>query len=199
LQKYNKLGWKILPLEGKKPYWKGWDELEKWESGEHSNDYAIAEIRMSRFKLNVGIVAGVLSKIIRIDVDQPKILGWNPEPAIRKGALAHTTSRGTAIIIRSENPEVLAFSRKLVKKREEIDENLLYYPEDAEKESITILEILGNKRQFVAPSSIHPTKGIRFEWVTPLPDSPEDILTINSMEELYSLLLDCCENKGLVN
>ena len=199
LEKYDSLGWKIIPLEGKKPYWKGWDDPTRWESGEHSNEYAISEIRASQFKLNVGIVTGELSKIIRIDVDQPNILGWNPEHAIKKGALAHTTSRGTAIVIRSENPEVLAFSKKLVKKKEEIDQNLLFYPEDAEKESITILEILGNGRQFVAPPSIHPTKEIKFEWITPLPENPEDILTINSMEELYSLLLECCENKELIN
>ena len=199
IEKYSSLGWKLIPLEGKRPFWKGWGDSEKWYSGEHSNEKAINEIITSRFKLNVGIVTGELSKIIRIDVDQPKILGWNPEPAIKKGALAHTTSRGTAIVIRSENPEVLAFSSKLVKKREEIDQNLLFYPEDAEKESITILEILGNGRQFVAPPSIHPSKGIKIEWITPLPENPEDILTINSVDELYSLLLECCENKELVN
>lgn len=199
LKQYDRLGWKIIPLDGKIPYWKGWDDPEKWKSGEHTNEEAINEIITSRFKLNVGIVTGRLSGILRIDVDQPKILGWNPEPAIKKGALAHTTSRGVALVIRSENPEVLAFSKKLVKKKEELDENLLFYEEDKEKKVVAIIEILGDGRQFVAPPSIHPEKKIQFKWITPLPDSPDKILTINSIEELYSLLLECCTNKDLIH
>ncbi|ADB58008.1 bifunctional DNA primase/polymerase [Archaeoglobus profundus] len=199
LEKYDQLGWKFIPLEGKRPFWKGWDDPEKWYSGEYSNEETINEIVTSRFKFNVGIVTGSLSKILRIDVDQPKILGWNPEPAIKKGGLAHTTSRGVALVVRSENPEVLAFSKKLVKRKEEIDQSLLFYPEDAGKETVTILEILGDGRQFVAPPSIHPDKRTRYEWLTPLPNSPDQILTINSIEELYSLLLECCANKELIN
>ncbi len=35
LEKYNELGWKIIPLEGKKPFWKGWDDPKLWED-EHT-------------------------------------------------------------------------------------------------------------------------------------------------------------------
>ncbi len=198
LPRYEKLGFKLIPLEGKKPFWKGWDDPKLWEDGTYNNELTLKTLELDP-KLNVGIVTGEPSKIIRIDVDQPKILGWNPEPAINKGALAHTTSRGDGIVIRSENPEVLAFSKKLVKKRDEIDENLLLYEEDEEKQAITIIEILGNGRQFVAPPSIHPDKGVEYEWITPIPETPNQILTVNSIEELYSLLLECCENKGLIN
>lgn len=36
-------------------------------------------------ELNIGILTGKLSEIIALDVDQSKILGYNPGPMIEKG------------------------------------------------------------------------------------------------------------------
>ena len=196
LPRYEKLGFKLIPLEGKKPFWKGWDDLKLWEDGTYNNELTLKTIELDS-KLNVGIVTGEISGIIAIDVDQPFILGWNPDKAIEKRALAHTTSKGVRLIFRSTNPEVLAFSKKLVKLKEEFKESELV-GDVKDKKQITIIEILGNGRQFVAPPSIHPEAQKEFKWITPLPDSPEKILTVNSIEELFFTLAECVENKELL-
>jgi len=112
LKHYDNLRWKLIPLEGKQAYWVGWTNPDKWGNCELSNEQAINEIITSHFRLNVGIVTGELSKIIAIDVDQPRLLGWNPEPAIKKGALAHTTSKAPRILVSATNPELVAFNKK---------------------------------------------------------------------------------------
>ena len=190
LKQYNKLGFKFIPLRGKRPYWEGWSNPEKWFSGEYSNQKSAQEILTKN--TNVGVLTGDVSKIVAIDVDQPYILGYNPNYAIKKGALAHTTSKAPRLIIYSDNLEVLAFSKKLTKKwtelteeekekaigKEEIERTYEELKEKFERGEIseeefkrkipvvTIIEILGNGRQFVAPPSIHPEKGIKFEWIT---------------------------------
>ena len=101
------------------------------------------------------------------------------------------------MILRTTNPKVFAFSKKLVKPKEELKEGELV-GNVKDLKYVTIIEILGNGRQFVAPPSIHPEAQKEFKWITPLPDSPEKILTVNSIEELFFTLAECVENKELL-
>jgi len=186
---YDKLGWRVIPLKGKIPYWEGWSKAK------HENNETIKELARNP-SLNVGILCGEPSKIIAIDVDQPKILGYDPKQAIKLGALAHTTSKGVRLVFRSSNPEVLNFSRKVVRKREDLDESRLV--RDGDKLMITLVEILGTGRQFLAPPSTHPETNEQFRWITPLPQNPEDIMSIEDLKQLKEILLNCFENKEVV-
>ncbi len=192
---YKKLGFKCIPLEGKRPYWKNWDSVEAWKSEIFSNERTLKEIADNPSR-NIGIVCGLPSGIIAIDVDQPKITGYNPETAIKHGALAHTTSKAPRLIFRSSNPEVLNFSRKIIRRRNEVDEKQLVG--DKDKQAITLIEILGTGRQFVAPPSIHPGTGEEYKWITPLPASPENIIEIKDLQHLKEVLFALFEDKSIV-
>ena len=53
------------------------------------------------------------------------------------------------MIFKSNNLEVLAFSRKIERRRKELPEELII--EDENKRMIALLEILGDGRQFMTP------------------------------------------------
>lgn len=74
LPRYEALGFKLIPLEGKRPFWRGWDDPKLWEDGTYNNELTLKTLELDP-KLNVGIVTGETSGIIAIDVDQPFILG----------------------------------------------------------------------------------------------------------------------------
>ncbi|HIH73365.1 MAG: hypothetical protein PWP49_139 [Thermococcaceae archaeon] len=171
IEQYSKLGWKVIPLKPgeKRPYWADWANPEKWGSEEYSNERTIQELKKTP-QLNVGVLAGEVSGIIAIDVDQPKIAGYNSKKAIELGALAHTTSKAPRLIFRSSNPEVLNFSKKVVLRKSDVDPGLLV-PGTEDKAEVTVVEILGTGRQFVVPPSIHPS-GTPYEWVSHLPEDP---------------------------
>lgn len=183
ISKYIELGWKIIPLDGKKPYWTGWNNLEKWIKGIYSNEKTIEELKRNP-KLNIGVLTGVLSGIIAVDVDKPEIATYNPEPAIMQGALAHTTSNAPRLIFRSNNPEVLSFSRKVTVNINGKDE--------------VVFEILGDGRQFVAPPSIHPEKHIEYEWITPLPLHMDEVMEIKDLNHLKAILLEVFQGNQLI-
>ena len=200
ITQYKKLGWKVIPLKGKKAYWQGWDDPESWTSNnnnspKYTNERTLKELERKP-SLNIGIVCGIPSGIIALDVDQPKLLGYDPEIAIKHGALAHSTSKALRLIFRSSNPEVLNFSRKIVRKREEVDESLIVG--DGDKSTITLIEVLGTGRQFAAPPTIHPETGEEYRWLTPLPDKPEDIMEIKDLNHLKSILFALFENKEII-
>lgn len=200
LQKYKSLRWKIIPLQGKRPFWDGWSSPEKWQKGKYSTEKAAEEILSSG--LNVGVVTGELSGIIGIDVDQPRLTGLREDKVrelMKKGVLAHTTSKAPRLIFRSSNPEVLNFNRKLVRRKEELsDEERELLVGDEDKQAVTLIEVLGSGRQFVAPPSIHPETGEPYRWLTPLPDNPEDIYEIKDLNELRKLLFELFERGDLV-
>ncbi len=199
MEEYERLGWNVIPLEGKAPTFKDWQ----------TRPYNINKVKEALTKganINIGVCTGWLSGgLIAIDSDQPDFLAWDVEPAIRRGALVHTTSKGARIIFYTNNPEVEAFQRKIVLSKSEIEalpEKLKRKIELEEgKEHATILEILGNNqkgacRQFVAPPSIHPEKGIEYKWITSLEGrTKKNILHINSIEELKELLRECIRDK----
>ena len=197
IKHYDYLGWKVIPLrKGQKtPFWKNWSDPEKWKSGEYSNEKTIEALKKDP-NLNVGVLTGKLSNIIAIDVDQPKLARYDPKPAIEMGALAHSTSKGARLIFHSSNPEVLNFSRKVTKKREDVDENLLVGNVE-DKQEITIVEVLGTGRQFVLPPSIHPS-GAQYEWITPLPKDASEILEIKDLKHLKAVLMKVFKNKAII-
>ncbi|RLI79632.1 hypothetical protein DRP04_08985, partial [Archaeoglobales archaeon] len=173
--------------------------------------------------LNIGVVTGKLSGIVAIDIDQPQIVGFNPESAMKKGALAHTTSKAHRLVFRSNNPEVLA-SKKITRKwtdltekekekvvdrekyekefkelRKQLEEGKITEKEFERKVPvITLIEVLGDGRQFLAPPSVHPEKGVKFGWITPLPESSEAILEVKNLDELKNVLWECVENKEVL-
>ena len=164
LKHYDRLGWKIIPLEGKRPFWKEWDNPEKWRNGGYSNEETINEIITSRIKFNVGILTGEINNIIAIDVDQPNLVGFNPDYVIKQGALAHTTSKAPRIVLYSNNPEVLAFSKKLGKKWTELTEEEKEIVIDKEKyEDIPEFCYCASKDEVTSKDySLVPSKYIEF-------------------------------------
>ena len=193
IKRYTKLGWKVILLDGKRPITKGWTK----------NPPGITEISKTLSKnpqLNVGVITGELSGIIAIDVDQPKLVGYNPNPVIEKGVLAHSTSKAPRLIFRSSNPEVLGFSKKVMIKKEELTEaqKKLLLGDWENKESITLIEVLGDGRQFMAPPSVHPTTSQKLEWITPLPEKLEDVLEIKDLNELKQVLAECIDDKEVI-
>jgi hypothetical protein len=188
LELYAALGWSLVPLKGKRAY------LRDWPRRTFSPENVLEEINAGRAD-GIGIKTGPSSHLVAIDVDQPRILEYDPKPAIDRGALAHTTSRGPRVVFRSTNPEILALNAALGKGREELDASKLEYPEeDAGKDVITVIEIIGNGKPFAAPPSRHP-RGIVYKWLTPLPTKADDILNIDSVEQLIELLDAVIGNK----
>lgn len=177
LLQYRRLGWLIIPLNGKKPVWKNWTHPETFDFDPWIRTWEEIE---GNSTLNVGIITGRPSKLIAVDVDDPKIVNFNPQPALEQGALAHTARRGLRLVFRSENPEILKFSKKVVCGGE------------------TVLEVLGDGCQFMAPPSVHPDIGQILEWTTPLPEKAGDILTLSSMKKFRSLLAQCVGNREIL-
>ena len=213
---YSKLGWKVIILDGKRPITREWTRkpLEVAEIG---------KVLSKDPHLNIGVVTGKLSGIVAIDVDQPQIVGFNPESAMKKGALAHTTSKSHRLVFRSNNPEVLAFSKKITRKWTDLTEEEKEKVVDREKYEkafeelkkqfeegkitekeferkipvITLIEILGDGRQFVAPPSLHPEKGVKFEWIA-FSKSSEAILEVKNLDELKKVLWESIKNKEVL-
>jgi hypothetical protein len=188
IKKYWELGWNVIPLRGKQPF------TAEWQSRPFSREELLRLVEEGRV-LNVGVTTGALSGIIAVDVDQPEVIGFTAEPAIRRGALAHSTSKAPRLIFRSSSPEVLGFSRKVTLTSEEYER---LTGKKAEKEKVTLIEILGEGRQFVVPPSIHPRTLKPYEWLTPLPEKSKDILEVNSLEELRGILGECIREKWVL-
>ncbi len=189
IKKYWELGWNVIPLRGKQPF------TAEWQTKAFPRDELLRLVEERRV-LNIGVTTGALSGIIAVDVDEPEVIGFDAEPAIRRGALAHSTSKAPRLIFRSSSPEVLGFSRKVTLTKEEYEK---LTGKKAEKEKVTLIEILGEGRQFVAPPSIHPRTLEHYEWLTPLPEKSEDILEVNSLEELRGILSECIREKWVLD
>jgi|Deesub1362A_J573_1020465.scaffolds.fasta_scaffold02465_2 uncharacterized protein (DUF927 family) len=189
IKKYWELGWNVIPLRGKQPF------TAEWQTRPFPREELLRLVEEGRV-LNVGVTTGALSGVIAVDVDQPEVIGFDAEPAIRRGALAHSTSKAPRLIFRSSSPEVLGFSRKVTLTREEWER---LTGKKAEKEKVTLIEILGEGRQFVVPPSIHPRTLKPYEWLTPLPEKSEDILEVSSLEELRSILGECIREKWVLD
>ncbi|RLI81639.1 hypothetical protein DRP04_05705, partial [Archaeoglobales archaeon] len=124
----------------------------------------------------------------------------------------------------SNNPEVLAFSKKITRKWTDLTEEEKEKVVDREKHEkefkelrkqleegkitekefkrkvpvITLIEVLGDGRQFLAPPSVHPGKRVKFEWITPLPESSEAILEVKNLDELKNVLWESIGNKEVL-
>jgi len=194
VQKYHSLGWNVIPLRGKQPFTPGWQK-------QLFDQAKLLDLLQQGKVSNIGVTTGVLSGgLLALDVDQPGVAGYSPEPAIKRGALAHTTSKGVRLIFRTENPRLLNFNSKvIIKKNELTEEQKSRLIGDNGAKELTLVELLGNGRQFVAPPSEHPDTGTKYEWVAPLPDSADSILCINSFDELNELLGQLFSEKWVVD
>jgi len=183
IAKYFRLGWRVIPLSGKVPVIPDWtnawltkSELQNWiERG-----------------CNVGIVTGWTKQdklaLVALDVDEPKLLGFDCEAWINRGAMAHVTGTGFRIVFYTDSPELVKFSRKVIARQSDLsEEDKKLLVKGADRETITILEVLGEGRQFMAPPSIHPETGKKLEWIKG-PSEPRDCLIVHSLEELKHLL-----------
>ncbi|MGB9711505.1 MAG: phage/plasmid primase, P4 family [Thermodesulfovibrio sp.] len=186
IDEYFRLGWRVIPLreKGKEPVLPNWtnlnltqDEFEKhWKYG-----------------MNVGIATGWLEEekigIVALDVDEPELLGFDPDAWIKKGAMAHSTSTTLRIVFYSDSHEVINFTRSMrVNLSELSEEDKKMVKKAVGKTNITLFEILGKGRQFMAPPSIHP-KGIQLVWVVG-PYSQQDSLIIHNMDQLKKMLIE---------
>jgi hypothetical protein len=180
---YFNLGWRPVPLEGKKPYLPNWEKLslikEEFEATIREGD-------------NVGLITGRLNDkfgLVAIDVDQPDLIGFRPDSFLNKGSMAHTTSTGLRLVFYTDSGEVYAFSRKVQKRADELaeEERQRLNNKAKGKEAVVIIEILAQGRQFMAPPSKHPKTGAMLKWVV-APKPPEETLIIHSLNELKELL-----------
>jgi hypothetical protein len=183
LRRYFELGWQAIPLEGKRAFIGGWPNLK----------FTLEELlRYYARGYNVGVKTGWLEggglAVVAIDPDEPKLLNFDPDPWLRRGAMAHTTSTGLRIVFYTDSREVAAFSRKVAVKPEDLGEGERGLVEKGRgKGSVTLLEVLAEGRQFMAPPSVHPETGRRLEWVVG-PLEPSSCLVVHSLEELRQLL-----------
>ncbi|MEM1725500.1 MAG: bifunctional DNA primase/polymerase, partial [Candidatus Bathyarchaeia archaeon] len=177
---YFSLGWRVTPLLGKKPF------LENWQN---------SRLNPEEFKkyggCNVGIVTGWINAklaVCALDVDEPLLIGFNPQPWLDKGSMAHTTSNALRIVFYTDAAEVASFSKKVSLTPQDLtEEQKKLIVKARDKQNVTILEVLGEGRQFMAPPSKHPDTGKILEWVVP-PKPPEETLVIHSLEEFKTLL-----------
>jgi hypothetical protein len=183
LGEYFRLRWRVIPLKGKRPFIEGWQNLkltpEEFKANFREGD-------------NVGVITGWLKEgelaLVALDVDEPKVLAFDFDFWIASGAIAHTTSTGKRIVFYTDSAEVASFSRKVAVKPEDLTEEEKQLIEKAKgKESITLIEVLAEGRQFMAPPSVHPETGQRLEWVVG-PVGPRNCLVVHSLEELKQLL-----------
>jgi len=184
VDRYFELGWRPTPIKAKKPYREGW-QLERLSKDEFQ--------RMLKPWDNVGIITGWLVEgklgLIAIDVDQPDLIGFNHGLWIEKGAMAHATSVGPRLVFYTDSPEVIRFLRKITVAPDElsdVERKLLNWKAEG-KESITVIEVLGEGRQFMAPPSRHPDTGEALVWVVP-PKPPQEALVVHSLDELKALM-----------
>jgi len=181
---YFRLGWRVIPLKGKRPFIQGWQNLRYCNPEEFNSNYRECD--------NVGVITGWLRggdlALVALDVDEPWLLGFDFDFWKKHGAMAHTTSTGERIVFYTDSPEVAVFSRKVSVKPEDLAEEERQLVRKAQgKESVTLIEVLAEGRQFMAPPSVHPETGQRLEWTVP-PKEPENSLVIHSLEELKRLL-----------
>jgi hypothetical protein len=176
LGEYFRLGWRIIPLKGKRPFIEDWQNLrltpEEFKANFREGD-------------NVGVITGWLKPnelaLIALDVDEPKLLGFDFNFWIASRAMAHTTSTGKRIVFYTDSPEVAESSRKVAVKPEDLTEEEKQLIVKAKgKESITLIEVLAEGRQFMAPPSVHPETGQRLEWVVEPVDS-HNCLVVHSL------------------
>jgi hypothetical protein len=173
LKQYDRLGFTLVPLKGKVPISTNWTEdvTPKSKIKKHISEGG-----------NVGVLCGERSRgVMAIDVDRPRDIGYNPDPAVKIGALLMETSKARRLVFYASKEVYEKFSKKVV------DSN-----------NRTILEVLGRGRQFVVPPSIHPKgneKDPKYKWVSDLSKvNVKEVLTINGEEELKTLLGLICEN-----
>jgi energy-coupling factor transporter ATP-binding protein EcfA2 len=183
LGEYFRLGWRVIPLKGKRPFIEGWQNL-KLTPEEFKANYREGD--------NVGVITGWLKQgelaLIALDVDEPRLLGFDFDFWIASGAMAHTTSTGKRIVFYTDSAEVAGFSRKVAVAPEDLTEEERQLVQKAKgKESITLLEVLAEGRQFMAPPSVHPETGQRLEWVVG-PVGARNCLVVHSLGELKQLL-----------
>jgi len=181
---YFRLGWRPIPIRGKVPFFKEWQHTNLSEE-EFRKAYAPGD--------NVGLRTGWLIKdkigLVALDPDQPGLIGFKPEVWIESGAMTHTTSVGPRVVFYTDSADVVSFTRKVAVRLSELsDEERKLLNKKAEgKTSITILEVLGEGRQFMAPPSRHPDTGEILRWIVP-PKPPEESLVIHSMDELREIM-----------
>ncbi|MEM2150957.1 MAG: bifunctional DNA primase/polymerase [Candidatus Bathyarchaeia archaeon] len=183
IKRYFDLGWRITPLEGKKPFLQGWQN-SRLTFREFAEAYRPGN--------NVGVITGWLKPgelaLIALDVDEPILAGFNPEPWLEAGAMAHTTSNALRIIFYTDDNVLAGFSKKVEVKPEDLrTEDLAKVVKGRGKQSIIILEVLAEGRQFMAPPSKHPETGKRLEWVVG-PKPPGETLIIHSFDEFKRLM-----------
>jgi len=183
IKRYFDLGWRITPLEGKKPFLQGWQN-SRLTFREFAEAYRPGN--------NVGVITGWLKPgelaLIALDVDEPILAGFNPEPWLEAGAMAHTTSNALRIIFYTDDNVLAGFSKKVEVKPEDLrTEDLAKVVKGRGKQSISVLEVLAEGRQFMAPPSKHPETGKRLEWVVG-PKPPGETLIIHSFDEFKRLM-----------
>lgn len=193
LKKYNELGWRIHTIKGKVPY------HSNWQTSPPEFSKTLEEVTQNP-KLNIGVITGEVSGIIALDIDEPGYCQYDYSPAMEAGAMVHTTSNGARLVFKTTNPDILNYSKKVVKDGKELSEEQKKSLSEKNQEflkegkKVAIIEYLGNGRQFMAPPSKHPEKEIRFKWLTEL----KEPASINSFTELKNLLGECLGNKEVI-
>lgn len=181
IEKYRSLGWEVVPLKGKIPIVKEW------------SSESIEVERYLNKRVNLGIKTGRCSNgLLALDIDQPELLDFDYQTAILQGAMVHNTFKGWRVVFYA-NEELCKLNRKIQLKLEEINEEdkfKLFLK--GNETSISVIELLGDGRQFMAPPSIHP-EGRKLEWITQLKDK-STALCIYSKKELRTFILSLIKN-----
>ncbi|MBO8158846.1 DUF927 domain-containing protein [Thermosyntropha sp.] len=146
--KYLSLGWNVIPLQprGKKPLFQ-WAEFQKRRATEEE----IKEWWQKWPNANIGVVTGIVSGIIVLDVDVPEGRKSLENKELPPTICAHTGSGGFHYIFKHPGGEIRNFTRRLPG-----------------------LDLRGDGGYIVAPPSIHPCGEI-YKWgISPDTEKPVD-------------------------
>lgn len=149
---YSQIGWRMLPVNGKKPLWKGWPEK------------ATAELNVAKQwccnPLNIGIATGQESGIVVLDIDPrndgEESIQWLERELGRlpQTVTAKTGGGGLHYIFQ-------------------------YFEGAKSKVAAPGIDFLSDGKMFVAAPSIHPDTEVVYEWdIPPSERSPAELPTI---------------------
>lgn len=145
---YARIGWRLLPVNGKKP------TLNKWPTAATANELNVR--RWFRKGCNIGVATGKGSGIVVIDVDPRNDGGETLERLERdlgplpRTVTAQTGGGGLHFVFR--------------------------WFEGAKSTKTVGIDFLADGKMFVAAPSIHPNTGALYEWsVSPFDNEPTDL------------------------
>lgn len=156
-REYQRRGFNVTPLRGKKPLLQGWQDREL-TADELSSHFADGN--------NVGVVLGSPAGLVDIDLDNP--LAVTAAEAllpgtVKSGRVKNPKSHWWYLCTLAPVSKTYSISKPMAERLDSVND-------------VTLVELRSTGRQTVLPPSIHPEDGDRYFWY------PGEILEISGEE-----------------